>query len=414
MDALSIRELRQEAGPQADMFLIHVQLDTLQQKTTRTNKPYYELKLVDAEDSLVLRAWDNSDAFASCASAQARGFYAVEGAFYLNAERNSLDARDFSLKPLGQDQVEALLAGSGELRVRQARDYEDIERIVSDIRDPRLRALAQRFLNQYGDRMRRTGAARRNHHARRGGLVEHVAQMMRTAVQICVAYPSLNRDLLVSGVLFHDIGKLWENAYVAKGFTMPYTEASELISHIPVGMEIVNRLWRDLLETPEATGWQTLEPSSDRVRLHLLHLVASHHGTLEFGSPVVPKTPEAHALHYIDNLDAKLQMMFEAYEKAPELGKNVYEKVWPLPGNLVQPLERVDAEIEPAPFEPEPVGEGLSVEADNVVSFDEAATDVSAADDGLPIPEPDFGDEPPPDFESEESGDDPDDEEEPF
>ncbi|MCB1233908.1 MAG: HD domain-containing protein [Verrucomicrobiae bacterium] len=412
MDALSIRELRQEAGPQADMFLIHAQLESLHQKTTKTNKPYYELKFVDAEDSLVLRAWDNSDAFADCATAKARGFYAVEGAFYLNAERNSLDARDFSLKPLSPDAIDTLLAGSGELRKRQARDYADIVRMVGEIRDPRLRGLGQHFLDQYGERMQRTGAARRNHHARRGGLVEHVAQMMRTAVQICVAYPMLNRDLLVSGVLFHDIGKLWENAYAAKGFTMPYTEASELISHIPVGMEIVNRLWRDLLETPEASGWQTLEPSSDRVRLHLLHLIASHHGTLEFGSPVVPKTPEAHALHYIDNLDAKLQMMFEAYEKTTELGKNVYEKVWPLPGNLVQPLERFESDFEPEVVEPvyESEEEDLSVTADNVVSFDTGGEDGEPSD-GLPIPEPDFGDEPLPDFESDEEDAD---EEEPF
>ena len=222
--------------------------------------------------------------------------------------------------------------------------------------------------------MRRTGAARRNHHAHRGGLVEHVAQMMRTAVQISVAYPKLNRDLLVSGVLFHDIGKMWENAYAAKGFTMAYTETSELISHIPIGLEIVNRLWHEIEDTELAGGWQELEPETNQVRLHLLHLIASHHGTLEFGSPVVPKTPEAVALHYIDNLDAKLQMMTEAYEKAPELGKNVFEKQWPLPGNLVRPLDRfltaepVEEVPEAEQTEEEPAGQ-------------------------LPIPEPDFGDE---------------------
>lgn len=407
MDALSIRELRQEAGPQADGFLIHAQLESLHQKTTKTNKPYYELKLVDAEDSLVLRAWNDSDAFADCATARAREFYAVEGKFYLNAERNSIDARDFSLKPLPPEQVDALLAGSGDLRKRQDRDYDDIIRMVGEIRDPRLSALARRFLDQFGERMRRTGAARRNHHARRGGLVEHVAQMMRTAIQICVAYPMLNRDLIVSGVLFHDIGKLWENAYAAKGFTMPYTEGSELISHIPVGMELLNRLWREILETPESSNWQTLDPATDRVRLHLLHLVASHHGTLEFGSPVVPKTPEAHALHYIDNLDAKLQMVFEAYEKTTELGKNVFEKVWPLPGNLVRPLESFEGDFagpaDPAEEEP-PISDEkeenpVAVDSQTTVGIEDSVPESEPAD-GLPIPEPDFGDEPLPDFES--------------
>ena len=216
--------------------------------------------------------------------------------------------------------------------------------------------------------------------------------MMRSAVQICVAYPMLNRDLLVSGVLFHDVGKLWENAYAAKGFTMPYTEGSELISHIPVGMDVVNRLWRELLETPEAAAWRDLDPANDRVRLHLQHLIASHHGELQFGSPVVPKTPEAFALHYIDNLDAKLQMVFEAYEKAPELGKNVYEKQWPLPGNLVKPLE---------PFAGVAPG---GIEAAEVATVAEVNPG-----DLLPIPEPDFGDEPLPDLEAMEGA-----EEEPF
>jgi 3'-5' exoribonuclease len=105
-------------------------------------------------------------------------------------------------------------------------------------------------------------------------------------------------------------------------------------------MDIVNRLWRELLDEDDLRKeWGDLEPASERVRLHLLHLIASHHGELAFGSPVVPKTPEAQALHYIDNLDAKMEMYDRGYEVAPELGKNVYERVRPLPGRLIAPLQ---------------------------------------------------------------------------
>jgi 3'-5' exoribonuclease len=410
MDIVTIREMRQQAGPLAGDFRIHAQLESVSRKTTKTNKPYYELKFVDAEESLLLRAWDNSAAFGACASIQAKGFFAIDGQFFQNAERGGVDAKDFTIRELKPDEIGALLAGSGEARQRQDGDYADIVRLVGQIADPRLRALGRAFLDQFGERMRRTGAARRNHHARRGGLVEHVAQMMRSAVQICVAYPVLNRDLVVSGVLFHDVGKLWENAYAAKGFTMPYTEGSELISHIPVGMELVNRLWREVMDSPEADTWREIDPPSERVRLHLLHLVASHHGELQFGSPVVPKTPEAYALHYIDNLDAKLQMVFEAYEKAPELGKNVFEKQWPLPGNLVRPLEHYTGEV-PAVAE---AVEAVAVPAVIAESFVDLGSDSQAEPevnpgDLLPIPEPDFGDEPLPDFEAEEE-----EEEEPF
>ncbi|MCB1237489.1 MAG: hypothetical protein KDM91_20665, partial [Verrucomicrobiae bacterium] len=195
-------------------------------------------------------------------------------------------------------------------------------------------------------------------------------------------------------------------------------EASELISHIPVGMEIVNRLWRDLIDSDAAADWLALEPSSDRVRLHLLHLIASHHGELQFGSPVVPKTPEAFALHYIDNLDAKLQMVFEAYEKAPELGKGVFEKVWPLPGNLVGPLEAFAAAAEEAGGgeaanrlrDEAPPAREEDPEPESEADRDGAGESEAEPADQLPIAEPDFGDEPLPDF---ESGDPPE-EEEPF
>ena len=86
--------------------------------------------------------------------------------------------------------------------------------------------------------------------------------------------------------------------------------------------------------------WETLEPASESVRLHLLHLIASHHGAMEFGSPVLPRTPEAHALHYVDNLDAKLEMVFAAYDAAVPLAPRVYERIRPLPANLVKPLQK--------------------------------------------------------------------------
>ncbi|HYR59342.1 MAG TPA: HD domain-containing protein, partial [Chthoniobacteraceae bacterium] len=157
-------------------------------------------------------------------------------------------------------------------------------------------------------------------------------------------YPALNRDLLVAGVLFHDCGKLWENSLPADGFTMPFDERGELLGHITIGIELINALWRKLLATDEAAAWTTLAPASEDVRLHLLHLLAAHHGELQFGSPVVPKTPEAWVLHYVDNLDAKLEMMSAAYQSSRRLADRIQERVWPLPGNLAAPL---------APFVPE-------------------------------------------------------------
>ena len=126
----------------------------------------------------------------------------------------------------------------------------------------------------------------------------------------------------------------------ADGFVMPFDERGEMLGHITIGIELVNALWRKLLALPEAAAWAQLQPASEDVRLHLLHLLAAHHGELQFGSPVVPKTPEASALHFIDNLDARMEMLAAGYESARALAPRIQERVWPLPGNLVAPLAK--------------------------------------------------------------------------
>jgi 3'-5' exoribonuclease len=87
--------------------------------------------------------------------------------------------------------------------------------------------------------------------------------------------------------------------------------------------------------------------------LHLLHLIASHHGQYEFGSPTLPRTPEAFALHFIDNIDAKMEMVKDAYARANQLAPHIYEKQFPLPANLVSPLARYEEAIRPAERESE-------------------------------------------------------------
>src|SRR5205085_2361991 len=168
-----------------------------------------------------------------------------------------------------------------------------------------------------------------------------------TGVQTCALpiskiaplYPQLNLDLLLAGILFHDSGKLWENQLPENGFTMGYDERGELMGHISIGLELVNSIWRKL--SPEnAEAWKLFTPASEDVRLHLLHLIGAHHGEPEFGSPVSPKTPEAMALHYIDNLDARLEMFAAGYTTARPLAARIYDRVRPLPGNLVKSLDK--------------------------------------------------------------------------
>ncbi len=167
---------------------------------------------------------------------------------------------------------------------------------------------------------------------------------MRCALAIASTYPTLNQDLLVAGVLFHDCGKLWENSYPENSFAMPHHLHGEMLGHITLGLELMNKLWRDLLERPESTAWATMEPSNEHVRLHLLHLIASHHGEYQYGSPVLPKTPEALVLHHVDNIDAKMEMFRRGYETSRELAPGIFERFRPWPVNVVAPLPSVPPE----------------------------------------------------------------------
>ena len=345
---LSITELRSAAQAGRTAARVHGQIYSLTLKETQQRKPYWELVLADAETRFVLRAWNDAPVFKQCAELAQGAFVEVTGEFEASAAYG-LDAKTWVCRALEGDEIEALLAGPKSLREKQARDYAEIEQAVAGIADPRLKAVGTMFLEELGERFRRTAAARNNHHARRGGLVEHTAQMMRAAQALCPAYPMLNRDLMIAGVLLHDSGKMWENALPADGFVMPYDERGEMMGHIAIGMELTNRLWRQMEKRPEYEEWKKMTPRIEEVRLHLTHLILSHHGELQYGSPVLPKTPEAFALHYIDNLDAKMEMVSAAYQNAGMLGPRIYEKAWPLPTNLVAPLPVWSGASPPAP-----------------------------------------------------------------
>lgn len=340
LDLITITQLRQIANQAPQPYRLHVQIESRIEKTTSSGSPFFEVKVVDAGDAFVWRVFDNNPLFQDVSKLARGGFIQLAGQWVDG--KYGLEPRQVQMRALSQEETSTLLLGDPDLAARQQADYAEIVAFVESIRDPRLLKLCGLFLERFGERFRRTGAARKNHHARRGGLVEHVAQMMRCAAAVAGVYPNLNRDLMIAGVLFHDCGKLWENVYAESGFTMPYNLTAEMLGHIPLGLELVNKLWRELLDLPAASEWTLLEPASETVRLHLLHLIAAHHGSLEFGSPVLPKTPEAIALHHVDNIDAKLEMFRRAYETGKELGPGIIEKFAPWPVNIVAPLPPVN------------------------------------------------------------------------
>ena len=349
---IPIQELKARASNASVAAPVFGQVESITEKQTRDQKPYFELVIRDLVGSLTVRVWNDHPAFDFCSETVAGAAVCIEGEFW-SGSSYGIEVRNWQIRNLTAEEKAVLFEGPEELRQRQERDYAEILSTIESIVDPRLRRLGELFLTEFGERFRRAAGARTVHHARRGGLIEHVAQMLRAADAIAVTYPALNRDLLLAGVLFHDAGKMWENSFPKESLQMPYDLYGELLGHISIGAEFVNRLWQKLRLEKEYESWRDLTPESDLVRLHLLHLVIAHHGEKEFGSPVEPKTPEAWALHLVDNLDAKLEIIFAAYQTAPRLTPQILDRVRPLHSNPVVPLPKFEATREKRSQEPE-------------------------------------------------------------
>src|SRR4029077_5358587 len=185
MDLLTLTEIRRAAprsGGSAVPARVHVQVGSAAAKTQREGKPYCELVLADACDRMKLRVWSDHPAYKTCSGLAPESFIELAGEFHqhsqygLEAEKNK-----WTVRPLSEQEKKELLEGPAELRARQTADWEFILQSITMIGDPRLRALSELFIKEWGDRFRRAAAARKYHHARRGGLVEHTAQMIRVA-----------------------------------------------------------------------------------------------------------------------------------------------------------------------------------------------------------------------------------------
>lgn len=203
------------------------------------------------------------------------------------------------------------------------------------------KTLAEDTLATHHVELREHPAAKTMHHAYRGGLLEHIVSMAELAETICGHYPQLDRDLVLMGVLFHDLGKLVELGAMPHN---DYTLAGRLVGHVVIGRDLLRARCAAIPDFPAD------------LQLHLEHLVLSHQGQMDYGSPVEPSTAEALALHFIDDLDSKLHQLRSAAEQGPDvvysrgLGRYLYVGLRP------ERAEQAGAEPEgeTAPQESEP------------------------------------------------------------
>lgn len=277
----------------------------VREKTTamaKNGKPYMTLKLMDRTGEVEGRVWDRveelSGLFDQDDFVRVTGKASVYlGKMQLVVQRlekiaeQEVDLGDYL--PVSSRPVEEMLA--------------ELRQLVTSLETPHYRQLMESFLadDEFLQHYIQAPAAKTIHHAYLGGLLEHSLAVAQLADDIGRRYPGVQRDLLLTGALLHDIGKVAELCYER---SFGYTDTGKLLGHIVIGVEMVEAKLRELENFPVPAG------------LLLKHLLLSHHGQYEYGSPKRPKTLEAVILNYLDDLDSKINGVQAHLEKEPENG----------------------------------------------------------------------------------------------
>ncbi|HJV22736.1 MAG TPA: HD domain-containing protein [Holophagaceae bacterium] len=267
-------------------------------KVSAKGTEYLELRVGDASGDLKAFLWDVRAVEGDPDHVKADAFLFLKGT--ASAYNGRLQLKLDKVRPAGDGEV-GDLARFFPVSARPVPEMlAELDRWIASVKDPWIRRLLERLLVEDPDRraaFAKAPAAKSMHHAYLGGLLEHSLSIMGMAERACGHYGEMNRDLVLAGVFLHDLGKTAELSY-DRGFG--YTDEGNLLGHISMEAQWIQRAMDAQEGFPEV------------LRLHLLHIVLSHHGRLEFGSPVTPRTPEALLVHYLDDLDGKLEVMFRS------------------------------------------------------------------------------------------------------
>ena len=270
-------------------------------RTTNNGSLYIHAVLADATGQILGRMWNASQELYD--SMPQGGFLRFRGRVesYKGNPQFIIDGMQ-AVEPGSFDLSDFLPATRGDV----ADMWAELKEILRAVQNQDLLALAGKFINDetFATGFQRAPAAVAFHHAWLGGLLEHTLKLLQLAQVVCPLYPAVSQDLVLVGILLHDAGKLRELAYETN---FEYTSEGQLIGHITQAV-----LWihEKRAEIEEETG----RPFPRDIEMALKHIILSHHGKYEFGSPRLPATAEAFVIHYLDNLDAKLNMVFEAIQ----------------------------------------------------------------------------------------------------
>jgi 3'-5' exoribonuclease len=268
-----------------------------QVKPKKSGEPYLALTLGDRTGQLEGKMWDNVeevlDAF------EQDDFLKVKG--LINKYKNRFQLTIHKLRRLGDSEIDY-----SDYLPKTTKNVDELWQTLVDyvagFQDPHLKALIQAFMAdpEIAQPYRNAPAAKTLHHAYIGGLLDHVVSLFRACDLVCRNYPQVNRDLVLAGAFLHDVGKIYELTY---NRSFSYTTRGQLLGHMIIELEM---LQAKLMFVPDFPA---------ELKTLLEHLIISHHGEYEFGSPKLPMFPEALLLHYMDDLDSKMESMRALFER---------------------------------------------------------------------------------------------------
>jgi 3'-5' exoribonuclease len=302
-------------------------------QTGKTGKTYVAFSLADRTGSVEARIWDNAENWFE--QFDVDDFVDIKGFVQTFQGRRQLVVSALEVVSPGQLDLSDFLPSSK----RDPNEvYAELAAVLSKIRNPFLKELVRSTLEdpQIGPLFRMAPAAKTIHHAYIGGLMEHVLSIANIMVSMKTNYPHLDLDLLLVGAVFHDIGKVWELSFET---SFGYTQVGRLVGHIPLGSELIEKKASQIQNFPF------------ELRNICKHLVLSHHGKIEYGSPKLPMTIEAFLVAYVDDLDSKMESIWGLINADASSGQrwtrfsSLYGRHFMIPEHLL-PGEPADVESE--------------------------------------------------------------------
>ena len=272
-----------------------------QVKPRKTGEPYLALTFADRTGQIDAKVWDNVAEVMN--TFEQDDFVKVKGLINKYNQRFQLTVH--KLRKCEEGEVDF-----ADYLPKTSKDVEQLWRtlgeFVASFQDENLKALIQAFMSdpQIAHAYKTAPAAKTLHHAYIGGLLDHVVSLFTSCDLVSRNYPQINRDLLLTGAFLHDIGKIHELAY-ARSFS--YTTRGQLLGHMIIELEMLQEKLKQVPGFP------------DELKTLVEHLIISHHGQYDFGSPKLPMFPEALMLHYLDDLDSKMESMRAHFEREKDM-----------------------------------------------------------------------------------------------